>query len=228
MSITTSSNSRALYWAGLVVAVSSFGVVLTSIFYALSPVPAALPIPNVDLTDALNGMLAGKVTMMTAGMVGVISDVLFIAGALLMMVLRRSIASLAELLGWALLAVGVVIFIFVDTLAAGVLTQIAVIDNGLSIFAGFKLLFNILFIFSSITVDVGTIFLLASEIKAKAPIIAKPMAWTGLVFSLVGLLASVLYFANIALPQVIGISIAVISVIFGIYGIQIPRSSGNA
>jgi hypothetical protein len=42
-----SLDSGILFWAGLAMTIGSFGVVLTSVFYALSPVIAALPVPGV-------------------------------------------------------------------------------------------------------------------------------------------------------------------------------------
>jgi hypothetical protein len=216
---------NTLFWAGLAMAIGSFGVVITSIFYALSPVAAALPVAGVSLVDAYNGMIAGRVTMMAAGIVGVPSDVILIAGTLLLMIFRAPASLQVERLGLALVTMGVVIFIFVDALAAGVLTQMAALDATMNTFAGFKFLFDILFIFGTIAVGLGTPLIFAGEIKAATPTLAKPLAWVGILFSLAGLFASILYFAGIALPQLIGISIAVVSLIFGKYGIQIARQS---
>jgi hypothetical protein len=222
-----SFNSDILFWAGLALAVGSFGVVLTSIFYALSPGAAALPVSGVSIAEAHRGMTSGRITMMAAGIVGVPSDVILIAGTLLLMVFRAPASLQIERLGLALITMGVVIFTFVDALAAGVLTQIASFDDTMTVFAGFKFLFDILFIFGTITIGLGTPMIFASELKATSSILAKPFAWAGIFFSLVGLVASILYFAQIALPQLIGISIAVVSLIFGIYGIQIARRSNS-
>lgn len=224
MNRINSTSSNELFWAGVAVAVGSFGVVLASIFYALSPVSAALPVPGVDLEVAMNGMITGRATMVAAGVTGVISDVILIAGMLLLMAFRRPTNLQLEKLGWALASVGVVIFIVVDSLSAGVLTQVAALDNAMPVLAGFKLTFDIFFIFGTITIGLGTPAILVREIKAESPILSKPLAWAGILVSLIGLISSLLYFANIALPQVIGISIAGVSLIFGIYGIQIARS----
>jgi hypothetical protein len=227
MKQNNSSNSGILFWAGLALAVGSFGVVLTSIFYALSPVSAALPVPGVSIAEAHQGMISGQSTMTAAGVVGVPSDVILIAGTLLLMIFRTPASLQIERLGLALATLGVVLFTFVDALAAGVLTQIASLDTGMTVFAGFKLLFDILFIFGTITIGLGTPLIFVGELKAVSSVLAKPLAWTGLLFSLLGLAASILYFVPIALPQVIGISIAGVSLIFGIYGIQIARQSNS-
>ncbi len=206
---------------GIAVAIGSFGVVLTSIFYALSPVPSALPSPNVSMSEALQGMISGKLTMMLAGIIGVISDVILIAGALLLMTKPES--SPVKKIGWALIAIGVLIFVFVDSLSAGVLTQLAALEDAAPSFAAFKLFFDICFIFGTITVGLGTTAILFGEINAESPILPKPLAWLGILFSVIGLIAALLYFAGISLPQVIGVSIAFTSLVFGIYGIRVTR-----
>lgn len=223
-----SFNSEILFWAGLALAVGSFGVVLTSIFYALSPVTAALPVPDVSIAEAYQGMLSGRITMIAAGIIGVPSDVILIAGTLLLMVFRRPASLQLERLGLALITMGVVIFTFVDALAAGVLTQVASFDGTMTVFAGFKFLFDILFIFGTITIGLGTPMVFAGELKSTASILAKPLVWAGILFSLLGLISSILYFVQIPLPQLIGISIAGVSLIFGIYGIQIARQSNSS
>jgi len=218
-------NSNVVFLAGVALAVGSFGVVLASVFYALSPVAAALPIPGVSMDSAYDGVISGRDTMMAAGMIGLISDVIFIAGALLLTIFRVPVSIQIERIGWALVTTGVTIFIFVDALAAGVLTQLAALDSTMTAFAGFKLLFNIFFIFGTITVGLGVPAILMGELRSTSSILSKPLAWVGILFSLAGLAASILYFLNVALPQVIGISIAGASLIFGIYGIQIARQS---
>ena len=221
-------NSEILFWAGLALAVGSFGVVLTSIFYALSPVSAALPVPGVSIAEAQQGMLSGRITMIAAGIVGVPSDVILIASTLLLMVFRMPASLQIERLGLALVTMGVVIFTFVDALAAGVLTQIAAFDSTMTVFAGFKFLFDILFIFGTITIGLGAPMVFISELKATSSILSRPLAWAGTLFSLLGLISSILYFVHIPLPQLIGISIAGVSLIFGIYGIQIARQSNSS
>jgi hypothetical protein len=218
-------NSDILFWAGVAVAIGSFGVVLTSIFYALSPIAAALPVAGVSIADAYHGMISGRTTMMTAGIVGLPSDVILIAGTLLLTVFQTLPTLQIQRLGLALVAVGVLLFTLVDSLAAGVLTQIAVLDSTMTVFAGFKFLFDILFVFGTLTVGLGMPLALIGELKAVSSVLAKPLAWAGILFSLAGLAASLLYFVGISLPLVIGISISGSSLVFGIYGIQITRSS---
>jgi hypothetical protein len=59
--------------------------------------------------------------------------------------------------------------------------------------------------------------------KSDAALLGKPILWIGVIFALVGLLSGLLYFIDVSLPQITGISVAVGSLIFMVYGIQIAR-----
>lgn len=65
--------------AAVAVGLGALGVVMTSIFYALSPPQAALPHPIVS-SDAIQATLAGATTMRIAGVIGMHADVLLAAG----------------------------------------------------------------------------------------------------------------------------------------------------
>jgi hypothetical protein len=221
---SVTDNSETVFWGGVATAVGSLGVVVTSAFYALSPVPAALPIPNPVMATALAGMIAGRNTMVAAGTVGIGFDVIMIAGALLLMAFRKPASLQIERLGWALVAISVLIFIGVDSLAAGVLTQLAVMDGALGAFAGFKLIFDMLFILGTLAFGLGVPAILVSEMRAERPVLATPLIWVGLIAAAMGLVAGLLYFVNVSLPQVIGISIALGAIAFTIYGVQIARA----
>ncbi len=225
MQQSSSNDSDTVFWAGVAVAVGSLGVVIASVFYGISPVAAALPIPSPAIADALNGMIAGRVTMIAAGIIGIIFDVILAAGALLLMVFRKPASSQIERAGWAFVTISVLIFVMVDSLSAGVLTQIAALDGALGAFTGFKLLFNTLFILGTIAFGLGVPAILISEMKSESPVLARPLIWIGIVTATVGFVSGLLYFANISLPQAIGLSIGGGTIIFTIYGIQIARSA---
>jgi hypothetical protein len=222
---SSSNDLDTVLWAGMAVAIGSLGVVIASVFYGLSPVAAALPIPNPSIADALNGMIAGRVTMIAAGTIGIIFDLILAAGTLLLMVFRNPASSHIERVGWAFVTISVLIFVMVDSLSAGVLTQIAALDGALAAFTGFKLLFNTLFILGTIAFGLGVPAILVSELKSESPVLAKPLLWIGIVAAAVGFVSGLLYFANVSLPQAIGFSIAAGTFIFAIYGIQIARST---
>ncbi len=221
---STTPDSDTVFWAGMAVAIGALGVVVASVFYAISPVSAALPMPGLSLTNALAGMIAGRTSMMAAGTIGIIFDVILAVGALLLMVFRKPASLQVERAGWAFLTISVLVFVMVDSLSAGVLTQVAVQDGAMAAFAGFKLLFNTLFVLGTIAFGLGAPLILVSEMKSESPVLANPLIWIGIVAGCAGLLSGMLYFANVSLPQVIGISIAGGSLIFAIYGIQIARS----
>lgn len=220
---TENKYASPVFWAGVAVAIGAFGVVLTSIFYALSPVSAALPMPDPILAVALHSMIAGRATMVAAGTIGILADVILAAGTLLLLVFRPPASLQIERVGWALVTISVLIFVLVDSLSAGVLTQIAALEEAAA-FAGFKLLFDTLFVLGTITFGLGVPAILVSEMKSRSPVLAKPLIWSGLLAAGAGLVSGLLYFAKISLPFGIGISIAAGAFVFGIYGFKIARS----
>jgi hypothetical protein len=224
MKPTAVNNANTIFWAGIALAAGASGVVIASVFYGLSPVSAALPTPGFSLANSISGMLAGRVTMMAAGTVGIFFDVILAAGALVLLVFRPPASLQIERMGWAFVALSVLIFTAVDSLSAGVLTQLAALDGGATAFAGFKLLFDTLFVLGTIAFGLGIPAILISEMSSCTPVMAKPLLWAGILISVAGLVSALLYFAQVSLPQVIGLSIAGGSLIFAIYGIQIARS----
>ena len=222
---TLTADARAIFCAGIAVAIGAFGVVIASAFYAISPSAASLPAADLSIADALHGMVAGRVTMLVAGSVGVVSDLILATGTLLLMAFRKPVGLEIERAGWALVTMSVLVFVGVDSLSAGVLTQLAALGGDEGAFAGFKLLFNILFIAGTIAFGLGVPAILASEMNSKAPVLVKPLLWIGVLAAVVGLVGALLYFARISLPYVVGVPIAVGSLIFGIYGVQIARAA---
>jgi hypothetical protein len=219
------SNADTVFWAGLALAVGAAGVVVASGFYAASPVAAALPMPAPSLATALSGALTGRATLLAAGTIGMISDVILAGGTLVLMAFRSPARLSLERVGWALITLSVLIFVGVDALASGVLTQVAALDGAAAAFAGFKLLFDTLFILGTLTLGLGVPAILVSELRSPTPVLARPLIWLGLAAAAVGLVAGLLYFAGVSLPQVIGLSIAGGSLVSAIYGTQIARAA---
>jgi hypothetical protein len=222
---SAAADSSAVFWAGILVATGAGGVVVAGVFYALSPAPAALPMPNIAFAKALAGTIAGRAAMIAAGTIGVVFDVVLAAGALVMMVFRKPAGLQIERAGWAFVTISVLIFVMVDSLSAGVLPPIAALDGAAATFAGFKLLFDMLFILGTIAFGLGAPAILTSEMKSESPLLPKPLLWIGIFAAFAGLVSGFLYFANVSLPQIIGVSIAVGTLTFAIYGVQIARSA---
>src|SRR5688500_17680878 len=70
--------------AGVCLGLGAVGVVFTSLFYFLSPLPAAMPIVPLDLHMAAAGAIEGAATMRLAGLTGVPADMLITAGGMLL------------------------------------------------------------------------------------------------------------------------------------------------
>jgi hypothetical protein len=215
-------SNRTVSWGGLLLAVGSIGVVVTSVFYALSPVAAALPAGG-DILAALEGSLAGRVTLTLAGSFGIVADVLFAAGSLLLLIYREPAGLAIERVGWVLGALSVVIFVFVDALSAGVLSVVA--GLGVAGYLGFKLLYNILFVLGTLVFGLSAPALFAGELMAASSVLPRWVSAAGLAAGAVGFVAAAVWFAGVALPLVIGLSIALGSCVFAAYGFLIARKA---
>ena len=207
--------------AGAALALGSLGVTVTSLLYALSPPAAALPAQPFDQASALAGAVAGARTMFAAGTVGVFSDIAFATGALVVALeLARRGRGLA-VAGWVAILLSVVVFTFVDAIVGYVLSPVAAMADGAGAFAGFKRLFDVLFLLCTASFGAGAMLALASEIRSSSPIVSKPVALAGAVTGLAALLAAAACFAGFPLEQGVGISIGLGSAIFVAIGVQI-------
>ncbi len=212
----------AEFWGAVSVATGAAGVIATSVFYGLSPPQAALPMPNPAMTQAFHAAAAGAALMKTAGMIGIISDVLLAIGALSLMS-RRGVESL-ERLGWAAIAVSAIIFISVDAIAGYVLGQIALLPNGEATFAAFKRLFDISFVLGTLTFGAAAIAIFWTERRSGA----RALGTIGLLTGGLAALVSCAYFVGFNVAQPIGLSIAAGSILFAWLGVALARRSLDA
>ncbi|MBR0825321.1 hypothetical protein JQ596_07225 [Bradyrhizobium manausense] len=209
--------------AGAALALGSFGVAVTSALYALAPPAAALPAFPIDL--ALAGTAAGAGMLSAAGRVGIFSDVVMATGALLIVLelARRGRSTAAA--GWTAILLSIVVFILVDAVAGYVLGPMAARGDGAAAFAGFKLLFDALFMLGTLAFGSGTALALADETRAQAPMLSRSMALLGVAIGVAASLAALACFLGLPMGQGAGLSIALGSVFFAVAGVQIARGA---
>ena len=210
---------------GAAVALGSLGVSATSLLYALSPPAAALPAQPFDQVSALAGAVAGARTMFAAGTVGIFSDMVLAAGAVLVALeLARRGRGLAAG-GWIAILLSVVVFTFVDAIVGYVLGPVAALTDGAGAFAGFKRLFDVLFLLGTTAFGAGALLALANEMQSDAPIASRPVALAGALTGLAAMLAAGACFLGFPLEQGVGVSIGLGSAIFVAVGVQIMLKS---
>lgn len=208
---------------GAALALGSFGVAVTSALYALTPPAAALPAYPID--QALAGTIAGAGFLSAAGTVGIVSDVLMAACVLLIVLeLARRGRGVAAA-GWTAILLSVVLFIPVDAVAGYVLGPLAQRADGAAAFAGFKHLFDALFMLGTLTFGIGAVLALADEVLTAAPLLGRRVALSGVVIGMAASLAALACFLGLPMGQGAGISIASGAVLFTVAGVQIARSA---
>jgi hypothetical protein len=210
---------------GAAVALGSLGVTATSVLYALSPPAAALPAQPFDHALAQAGAVAGARTMFGAGTVGIFSDIVMAVGALLVAFeLARRGRGIA-VAGWIAILLSIIVFTFVDAIVGYVLGPVAAMRDGAAAFAGFKRLFDVLFLLGTTAFGAGAMLALTSEMRSATPMANKPVALAGALIGLAGVLAAGACFAGFPLEQGVGISIGLGSAVFVAIGVQVMLKS---
>ena len=118
------------------------------------------------------------------------SDIVMAVGVLLVAfeLVRRERAIAAA--GWIAMFLSIVVFTFVDGLGGYVLAPLAGLNDGASVFAGFKRLFDVLFLLGTVAFGGGAIVALADEMRASAPAVSRPLIVIGILVGLAGVLAA--------------------------------------
>lgn len=222
--IGTRTTISSLAAAGAATALGSLGIVATSVLYALSPPAAALPAQPFDHGLALAGAIAGTRTMFAAGTIGILFDIVLAVGALLVTVELASRQRGVAAVGWAAIVLSVVVFTFVDAIVGYVLSPIAVLKDGAAAFAGFKHLFDVLFLLATLAFGAGAVLALSNDLGSSAPLASRPLAMAGILAGMAALLSATACFCGLPLEQGVGVSIGFGSAIFAGIGLQIVRA----
>lgn len=210
---------------GVLTAIGAAGVVATSLSYLLSPQVGAMPVAPLDLSAAQAGAAKGLVTMTAAGAFGIAGDLIWAVGAALLA--RRAGAEgrgLAEA-GWTALMFGLLIFTLVDTMVGFVLPQVAAMAGAEAAFAGFKRLFDALFLLGTVASALGIALAMGGEAKHIASPVARPLAWPLAGVGVVGVAAALAGFAGWSgAVRIVGASVGLISILSVPVGLQIARA----
>jgi hypothetical protein len=214
-----------LHAGGIAMTVGWLGVLATTVCYALSPPAAAMPHQPFQLGAALEGAAAGAATMIAASFAGMFSDIVLATGTLLVALelVRRGRGVAAA--GWIAMFLSVVIFALVDTMVGQVLVPLAATQGGASAFAGFKYLFDALFLLGTIAFGAGAIVALASDCRSAAPLVPRRLTYIGIAIGALGSVAALGCFAHLPLDLAVGASIGLGAVLFTVIGVTIARGA---
>ena len=211
--------------AGVLTAIGAAGVVATSLSYLLSPQVGAMPVAPLNLSAAQAGAAAGLTTMAAAGAFGIAGDLVWAVGAALLA--RRAGAEgrgLAEA-GWTALMFGLLIFTLVDAMVGFVLPQVAAMAGAEAAFAGFKRLFDTLFLLGTATSGLGIALAMGGEARRAASPVGRPLAWTLAGVGALGVVAALSGFAAWSgAVRMVGASVGLISILSVPVGLQIARA----
>jgi hypothetical protein len=219
------TRDTALFWGAASLALGSLGLIATCALYVMSPPEAAMPVPPINLGNAIAGAISGASMMHAAGTVGIISDVVLAAAALAIgsAEAARGRGGMA-VLGWMALAVSAIIFVSVDTLVGFVLSPLAAEQQAANAFLGFKRFFDTLFVLGTFAFGAGGVLVLLPSFTEGTPVISRNIALPGFLFALIGGIASLATLFGLDLHIFMGLGLAGGAVIFAIVGVTLARS----
>ena len=195
-------------------ALGALGILVTCLFYAASPPAAAMPgiFPfNLDL--AVAGAIQGKATMQAAGAFGVAGDLIFAAGALLMTIDHVNRGRALAAMGWAAMALSLMIFTTTDLVVGTVLSQLAIAGN-ISGFHGFKLFFDAHFLLGGMTFSVGVLLAFGRDVFERQLTYPRAITLSAMAVAGISILAIIGCWVGISLNKPVGLSIAAMCVVF--------------
>lgn len=215
--------------AGGAIALGALGVLATSLFYFLSPRAGAMPVQPLDLAAAQAGAVAGTATMQTAGALGIFGDLIWAVGVFLMAQHTARQGRGLAAAGWVAGLLSLVIFTLVDAMVGFVLPQLAVMPSAEAAFAGFKRLFDVLFLLGTAAYGISTVLALGSEARAPGSPVNRSLAYVTAVVGGVALVSGLGSMAGLPLSELVGASVGLGSALFIAIGVQIavgkPRTA---
>ena len=218
----TGRNPSVLAVGGVALALGAVGVTVTSLLYALSPPAGALPAYPLD--QAFAGAKAGARALFAAGTVGIFSDIVMAVGAFLVALRTGSAGTCGRgerLDRYAREHPGLYVCRCDRRLSFS--RPLAELNDGAVVFAGFKRLFDVLFLLGTVAFHGGAIVALADEMRTTVPIVSRPLAVIGTLVALAGTLAAGACFIGLPFGLAVGISIGLGAVVFAGIGLQIAR-----
>ncbi|HLH13089.1 MAG TPA: hypothetical protein VKV77_14585 [Methylovirgula sp.] len=165
-------------------------VVVTSLFYVVSPPAAAGPVQPLDLGAAVAAAVRGSATLRVAGTVGIFGDLIWTAAVMLVaQALIRRGQGLAAF-GWTLFSLSILFFVFVDGMTGYVLPALAA-KGEIGAFEGFKRLWDMLFLLGAAAYGAGIAIAMGAEAVGAHLGIGRRLAGAAALVATIGGLASV-------------------------------------
>ncbi len=221
------SEPATLRLAGVILALGSLAVVVTCVFYRLSPAAIALPVTVLDVAAALQGGMSGAHLMRLAGQAGIGGDLAITASALVIAHDRMLRGRPMAAIGWILIGLDTIVFLLTDSLVAYVLPPVAATGSAPTL-VGFKALFDVSFLVGAATLGLGSLMAMGSELSSAMPQLSRWAAAAGLLAGLISTMVAVGSLSGAPLHTLAGPSIAVSVIIYTWIGLEIALRPDRA
>lgn len=211
--------------AGLVVALGSASVVMTSLFYILSPTSIVTPVLQA-LPDAVSAAREGAGTMRIAGSFGVFGNLVLAVGCVLMSCELTLQGRAVAAAGWATILMSLVVFEIVDGLFGFVLPQAAADPAGIPVFLAFRNLYAVFFLVGTAAFGLGAILALVPDRSTGRA--WRLLSMAGMVNGALGLVAALVTFFGLPFERLVGLSVGLGAIVFVGIGIETATKSTRA
>jgi hypothetical protein len=163
----------------------------------------------------------GPNTTMIGAIVGAGFGSIFAIGSLMLFLFRTPRKLSIKKVGWALAVIGGLAIVASDLLLAAVLKEVISLRETSTVFLSSTIFFNRLSVVGTTALALGLAGILITDLGSN--LLPRPISIIGIAAATVCFVGSCLYFVGLRLPEVIGVSIAIVLIVLFLLGIRTFR-----
>ena len=219
-----SVQTRGAAFSGAVLALGAATLFVGTLFYARLTPQLGLPALPAERAQALADALSlGAQRLALAGGFAFLGDCLLLVACIALASRGRRLSSDLESVGWALMAVSVVIAMVFDSMTAALFWPLAH-GSDREPFLAFKAWFDFLFAAGNVPFGVGFMMVLLADARGGSPLMPKQLSLFGFAVGSAAAVSGLGYATDVLhMPLVIGLTVTFGCVILAALGVQIAR-----
>jgi hypothetical protein len=219
-----SAPTRGDAFSGVVLALGAAALFVGTLFYAWLTPQLGLPALPAERAQALADALSlGAQRLALAGGFAFLGDCLLLVACIALASRGRRLSSDLESVGWALMAVSVVIAMVFDSMTAALFWPLAH-GSDRAPFLALQAWFDFLFAAGNVPFGVGFMMVLWADARGGSPLMPKQLSLFGFAVGSAAAVSGLGYATDVLhMPLVIGLTVTFGCVILAALGVQIVR-----
>src|SRR6202167_4529466 len=209
--------------SGALLASGAAALFVGTLFYARLTPELGLPALPAERPQALaDALRLGPQALAVAGGFAFLGDCLLLAACIALASRPRRARDL-DTVGWALMAVSVVIAMVFDSMTAALFWPLAHASEAAP-FLAFKAWFDFLFAAGNVPYGLGFIAVLRADARRGEPLLPRPLSFVGLAIGAAAAISGLGYSTDVLhMPLVIGLSVTFGCLVLAVLGVRILR-----